>query len=493
MPTEKSIITFIKKKIRATYAELNLKSKDLLADSLVDAIASLHNEDLKTAYAAAQRIYTAAGKLEEVASLFHSDFFAEDVITNDSVVFIHQDSPYYKSLMNLSQTLNFSVQAHKFIQTKWTKDYIVSTGKDVVIPIKDPSRIDTYLTPVVVERAKENSRLYYKSLGLSEHHQAKVNFTSAKDWEEKSSKFIAPSVTINKTALEGGNLFCAINKFGTRYILIGENVVSETMAMNDINRDDAIKTISAELDCPMEQLLFIPQWAYHLDMQMAYLGNGQFAIHSFDLKDIDLGLSGTNIDLAKKTFAHLESLFEKEIIDTICDLLKKHGFQADKILGCLFYLEDCSDINQLKWVPYGKGGVDFEGAMASMINGITLNQGGNERHFITSRCDLSEFRTHYVASLKKLGIKEIHDADMLDYYDYSGNYEPMASGMLGTTCISDVATVMNGGLRCQTSIVSKALTPIYNPEGAAHRFFQKVEALEHRTMPFAIRPIRFKL
>ncbi|KTD64089.1 hypothetical protein [Legionella spiritensis] len=479
MSTEQSTIRFIKKELKSIYQSLDTPSKDLAIDILVNAVSSLEDKKFKVAYHHARQLYAIAGKPEsEIIALFHNIFFAEDVATDNSVVLIHENSPYYESLAQLGEELGFTVQQHEFSSSCWTKDYVVSTGKDVVVPIKDKNRIDTYLTQEFVGRAQQNTSLYYGALNISEHHQAKVTISSPNKWITKSQPLLDHTDIVHKTALEGGNFFCAINKKGMRYYLLGENVVSETMAYNNLERDKAIDVITEELACPHDRLLIIPQWSYHLDLQMAYLGRGQFVIHSFHQKGINFGLPEESIDKIKITFAYLEKLFEKNVIDATCSILQEHDFEVDKVFGCLFYLEDTSDVNQKKWVPFCKADEDFEGAIALMMNGISLDLGARGRHFLTSKCDLPSFKEQYDVSLIKLGIDGVHDVDMPAYYDDDGYFDGMVTGFMGAGGVSDVAAAMNGGLRCQTSIVSKSLTTTYNPKGSRFRLFQSVDALD---------------
>lgn len=479
MTTLNSDVKYIKNELRKVYQSLETKHKEIAADILVNAVSNLNKQDFKAAFVNARQLYMIAGKpISGLEALFHAIQFAEDVVTDDSVVFIHEDSPYKESLEQLSKDLGFTVQSHNFCASKWTKDYVVSTGREVMVPVKNAAIVDTYMTKKDISRAQKTSSLYYGALGITEHHQSKNNFISAKMWHKHSTHVINRSKIIYKTALEGGNLFCAINEKGVRYNLLGENVVSDTMAYNKVDCPEAIKIISDELACPPDQLLIIPQWTYHLDLQMAYLGKGQFVIHSFDQPTIDFDLSKEEIAKIDKTFKYLKGLFEASIIDETCSLLEKHGFKVDKVFGCLFYLDDCDDLEQKKWVPHCKSGENFEGAIASMMNGISLNLGDKGRYFLTSKCDSESFKEQYANSLKKLGISEVYDVDMLEYYDYSGEFEAMLSGIMGACGVSHVAAAMDGALRCQTSIVSKSLTTQFNPRGSRFYLFKSVDNLD---------------
>lgn len=470
-------VDYIKKQLRLIYAKIPLKDKELATDCLFDSIASLQNGDYKTAYHTARKLYQLSKTpVEETVNLFNNLLFAEDVVKSDSVVFIHRKSPYKQSLLNLANALGFKVQEHEFHPSKWTKDYLISTGTGILIPVKNKK--GGYLTSQFVESTRNNSALYYGPLGLAEHHKSKANLLSTRDWGKSAREQIDQPTFLHHTVLEGGNFFCAINKRGERYYLLGENVVSETMAYNDLTREAAISIILEELACPDDKLLIIPQWTYHLDLQMAYLGHGQFVIHSFDQQDFDFGLGTEVSKKVAETFDRMNELFEKNVIDVTCNLLNEHGFEVSKVFGCLFYLNDFDDLKERQYIPYCKNDDSFGGALASTMNGIALDLGPKGRYFIMARCDQIEFRQQYEQSLRKLGIREIHDADMLEAYDYSGEFESILLGIMGAKNVTEVAAFMTGALRCQTSIVSQLLCHDFAPEMAIHRFFKRVEHMD---------------
>lgn len=472
-----SKVLFIQKQVRAVYASLKPELQEMLAeDDMVSFLANLRKDEFTAAYKHAQTIYKVARKPEdELVTLFHNILFAEDVVTDDSVVFTHKGSPYYASLKEIAKEVGFEVQEHALTGSYWTKDYMISSGKDLVVPLKD-SR-SNYFDTAFMEKAKANPGLYYSPLNLNDHHQAKANVKSTTEWMKNAHQLLDHAAFARKSVLEGGNFFCAINKLGERFYLIGENVISETMAYTQVDREEAMANIAEELSCSVEQLLPIPQWTYHLDLQMAYLGKGQFIIHSFDQKDIPFELDDDQIvNDIRVTFDFLGELFEKSVIDATCQILEKNHFEVAKVFGCLFYLTDCSDPKQLKYVPYCKNSEGFDGALALMMNGIALDLGDKGRHFLTARSDLPSFKEQFAASLKRLGIKEIHGVDMLEAYDYDGDFSGMAMGIPGASNVTEVAAYMNGALRCQTSIVSRTHSPVFrHPEVSKYRFFKEAE------------------
>lgn len=463
-------INFITGCLTELVGELQSPEREIAEQSLYDAIEQLKKNNFKKSYDAALQIYQLAGKLiDDLNQLYHSVLFAEDVVTANSLVFIHQDSPYYKSIKEISMALGFDIRSHHLSESYWTKDYLVSTGEEVIAPIKKDSG---YMTPFFMEQAKLNTRLYYQPLQMNEHHHSKLNLKSSTEWNDRAIDVLNETTLVHKTMLEGGNFFCAINPLGERFYLIGENVLSDTMAFNKVSREEAIQLITEELCCPQKKLLFIPQWTYHLDLQMAYLGKGQFILHSFEQPEIDFGLDKEEKIKANATFSFLKEQFEARVINTTYQILEEHGFIVKKVFGCLFYLDDCSNVEQLKYVPYCKKSDGFDGVLALMMNGIAADLGEKGRHFMVLRCDLNEFRMQFEQSLSSLGMSQVHQVDLLDAYDWSGNFEGMLMGIFGAHNVTQIAATMNGSLRCQTSIVSKNLTLDNN---LRHRFFTSDE------------------
>ncbi|WP_157061507.1 hypothetical protein [Legionella brunensis] len=465
-------INFINRTLRAVYLSLPAEHKVLGNDLLMKCRQELKLGKYKEAYKIAQNLYQLSGKpKEEVTSLFHGVLFAEDVLTDNSTILINQKSPYYKSLCKLSEELDFSITTHQFPQGNWTKDYVISVGDEI---LTSAVKVKPYLTPSFISTAKNNDKLYYGKLNLDQHHQSKTNIKSYFDWWNSSKEVIGQTTLLHKVVIEGGNLFCAINKFGERFYLVGENVVSETMAYNDCSRSIAIELILAELPCGPKNLLIIPQWTYHLDLQMAYLGNGQFIVHSFQQNDIDFELSADIIAKIKDTFTSLEKKFEKSIIDQTCTLLEKHGFEVAKVFGCLFYLDNHEDPAELAFVPYCKSSDCYDGALALMMNGVALDLNSG-RYFIASHCEMKSFVSQFEASLQKLGIKELRSVDMLEGYDYDGSFSGIYYGIMGATSVTQVVATMNGALRCQTSVISRSILRIHSfeqEERISSRFFQ---------------------
>ncbi len=449
--------------LKDVYRRLPLSSKAILGDIYYDALAYLSDGNFQQAYVYAKRLHQSVGHpLDELNKIFDVFLKAEDVLKSGSSILIHEQSPYAQSLKEIGKAQGISVVTHTMSSSFWTKDYTISLGARVITPIIQPH--EEAFTEAFVESVKLNPNLYYGSLGLDEHHHSKSTISDPNLWLRRSHSVLGQTKLTTQVILEGGNVFCAINRLGQRYFLVGENVISETMAVNDLSREDARELVESELGVPSDRLLVIPQWTYHLDLQMSYLGKGQFIIHSFEQSNFDFGLSEEDTAKVETTFVHLKKQFEKSIIDKACEILREHHFEAHKVFGCLFYLNDCSNLDELQYVPYCKNSDSFGGAIALLMNGVAFEKAENERFFITSRCDQDAFKQSFVKSINSLGIDALLEVDMLGCYGWDGEFEPLLAGIWGATSVTDVVANMNGGFRCQTSIISNQLIPSKSPE-----------------------------
>jgi hypothetical protein len=164
-------------------------------------------------------------------------------------------------------------------------------------------------------------------------------------------------------------------------------------------------------------------------------------------------LSREECEKVKVTFKLLFNKFEKDIITVASKILAAHGFEVLKMFGCLFYLNDVQDENELQYVPYCKHSEAGGGSIAFMMNGISGTTKFDQRFFLTSRCDNEKFRKQFQDKLRPRGIL-VQYIDMLDFYDGYGWFDGLLAGNVGTRSVTEYVALMNGGLRCQTSIVS---------------------------------------
>ena len=94
---------------------------------------------------------------------------------------------------------------------------------------------------------------------------------------------------VHKTnrCLEGGNLFAVSNTKREKYYIIGDRVIlfEKMLLENKRNIKATTRDIIAKYKKNISgrnKIVTIPNLSYHIDLQMAYIGQGTFLIHSFD-------------------------------------------------------------------------------------------------------------------------------------------------------------------------------------------------------------------
>ena len=115
--------------------------------------------------------------------------------------------------------------------------------------------------------------------------------------------------------------------------------------MGDIlSRRKAAKSEIAEVINP-ESVLVVPQWMYHIDLQMAYLGEKTFLIHSFNAslgflanhkKDLQSEIGAEGLEKLVTVNQEYAKTIEKSHIDPLVAKMTKKGFKAVKCCGMLF-------------------------------------------------------------------------------------------------------------------------------------------------------------
>jgi hypothetical protein len=297
------------------------------------------------------------------------------------------------------------------------------------------------------------------------------------------------SVRTKKTSLEGGNLFTAINSKGQLHFILGESAVPHYAFYRDIldpeahakfdemyarkidsngksvvkwksfyhknlklasrlspfstSKDLALERIKSkfalghELNAGMEgefqlewkkNLIVIPQYMYHIDLQMAYLGHSRILVHSFQethgfLKKNKEKILADLKSLIEKKFNRfsespeelylkllyvnesLASEFETSIIDESIRKLEKHGFIVQKCFGNLFF-------------DFPKSGAINSGLLSLFMNGISgYSSKLQTDYFLTANSPLPSAKEYFEGILsRKFGIKT-YFLDTIDPFD----------------------------------------------------------------------------
>ncbi len=412
----------------------------------------------------------------------------EDICNKNGQVVIGANSIFLDSLMSLSQELGFNLKVLPVTienQTWWLRD--------VLLPIKNKIYTQNINGDYKQQRDEILSYITHSERGYYKYSNRQLHTAQTKttDFETVGEAKVSK---LDRVVLEGGNVFSAVNKEGKNFIIIGENAVLDTCAyllksnpdLSEINlpksnfyinnkfdekfiklRAYAKELIANSLGINKEDIIILPQWTYHLDLQMSYLGKSQFIINTFEVpSDIDYedglqdyfgydpGLRAPkDVGLAEKikdTFDKLNEQYGKSIIEVIQNKLIKRGFEVSLVLGSTFYnnRKQDSSLNQVD-SPYCRDSRDL-GATALLMNGITVfSPILNKRVFITANAVTQESGVYetFKKQLEKLDV----ELRLVDINKDHGLKITINSDKSKTL---DFVRSYEGSVRCQTVILN---------------------------------------
>lgn len=282
----------------------------------------------------------------------------EDFVYPETRVFIDQKSPFSVELNNFCKK-----NRNKILFTAsdgvniWIRDYFVKSKDTVYFSVR-PKNLKSNQTNIF----SENDNLKYMYFSSSEP-VCRYNFLKKSDFNNYVNKLKSNYVCkSNYTDLEGGNLISAKNSKNEFCYIIGNNSIAATLYRNKSynefnpkksNDDFYIEKLSKNfsindrpyLDTKMnldwknakerivslfspsknEKIIFIPHWAYHIDLQMSYIGNSIILLHSF--KET-IEFYETNKEIILKTLIDL--MISKKTIFNYKEIQKNYGIYRGK-------------------------------------------------------------------------------------------------------------------------------------------------------------------
>lgn len=358
---------------------------------------------------------------------------------------------------------------------------------------------------------KDDSYGFYSKFSLKEAQRFSAEESFLLTEEMKSLSAHPEFVRQKSTSLEGGNLIATRNQHGELVYLIGESAVVhasffEDLFLNPQEKEDKLRAFRPEIESSFqreahgskkwfdhfmlvkrgnasearalaeqrmaskyalsyelnaasqgefqrrlkENVTVVPQCFYHIDLQMAYVGNGRVLMHSFqktveflnahkdqiiqelssmNLKQIDWSKSPAELFdhlVAFNTFLakHLES----DVVDKASQKLEKHGLQVHKCCGNLFHKSL-------------KNGIP-SGLLGCLMNGISgHSEVTQENYFVTAGSILPSFDEQFKATLSEAGVQQC-------YFLNSSTAEGKEPSRLDTV---NFINRTHGSVRCQTN------------------------------------------
>ncbi len=208
---------------------------------------------------------------------------------------------------------------------EWVEDYsIVRADKKQVIPETDLA-CDAYENKnKIITKRKHITRATQGSAFQSDEQNNGIPNA------EKYSHVVSTNDIIQgKTYLEGGNVLNTLTKNGKPAVIIGEESLQYTilaMGLKDSpeSRIKAQKQIAEELGIKKENVTFIPQFDFHIDMHYRPLNDGQIAIPDYEaginvLKELIQDIETNNVqnnELLNKKEEYLKLINKLEEMKT---------------------------------------------------------------------------------------------------------------------------------------------------------------------------------
>jgi hypothetical protein len=267
--------------------------------------------------------------------------------------------------------------------------------------------------------------------------------------------------------LEGGNLFEAVNREGDKYYFVGVNVLLNEIDFNNIQKGsirNASRLNQREIysQCTdvlarykkifdSDNVIMIPQWTYHLDLQMSYIGKSIFLIHSFS--HVINTLDSFQLDHQDEIRRNANAALEYDlVIKYIILILKACKFQVIEYAGALHQntyeqVPDeatgmmVSDLSKPVNPVYSRG----TGLVSFFINGIDVYDSKSKRcYYLTVDSPYAGHKTYFQHLLKRYGIIPL----------FLNSNDPMNMSQLNTSTetLKEISS-LGGALRCQTNFI----------------------------------------
>ena len=220
----------------------------------------------------------------------------------------------------------------------------------------------------------------------------------------------------NTTYLEGGNVLNTKMKDGTPSAVVGEISVGLTLDLMKLehtpeNIEKVKKLIASDLGLKPEQVTFIPQHDFHIDMIYRPLHNGDFAIPDYD----------TGVKILKKLRADMEDELQEDIkVNSVkYTPIQRKARNLDKQIAALekFAQETKSTRDEANDILKGAGyrllnlpcfsaSADGQTNFMNGVGGTSAKTG--ETFYITNKSEYPELQDEITEYLKLAGIDKVY-------------------------------------------------------------------------------------
>lgn len=223
---------------------------------------------------------------------------------------------------------------------------------------------------------------------------------------DNSSKYYGTSY------LEGGNVLNTLSKDGKPSAVIGESSIAYTLNVMGLDNtpENIIKAkaqIAEDLGLSIQNITFIPQYDFHIDMLYHPLANGEIAIPDFDeaikiLKENTI--TGMSEEEKNKRITTLEQLRDNtaSIREEAEDKLKSSGYKVVKI--------PCFTIDNKDKTNFMNG-----------VGGTSSKTG--DKFFITNKSEYADLQDIVAGYFKKAGIDKVYFVSTTNFLGNKGGID----------------------------------------------------------------------
>ncbi|MBQ8459246.1 hypothetical protein IJ541_03985 [bacterium] len=311
---------------------------------------------------------------------------------DDSLQLSNEDranlSQLHGELWQIGQEMGFSVETvHS--SGRWVEDYSIRRA-DGKVYLQSKDKYDFVSNKKADDITSRRSSISITKQGSAAQNGKTVEYAKTVAEEDK---------VYGKSYLEGGNVLNTCKADGTPSAVIGSESIDYTLAAMGLENtpedvETAKKTIAQDLGLKPEDVTYIPQYDFHIDMSYRPLHNGEIAVPDYD-KGIEL-LRNTNIkNMDDKTkqdmIAKLEALKEKTdpITKEAEENLTKDGYKVVK-MPCFSIPDDDKDAPKINF-----------------MNGVAGTGKKGKTFYITNKSRYPELNEAITPYFKKAGIKNV--------------------------------------------------------------------------------------
>lgn len=305
-------------------------------------------------------------------------------------------------LKAIGKEVGFEVEEIGMESAPWVEDYGVRRADGKVLLLSNEAASNAKYGHI-------NNTIDPNRIEISKSTQGK----SIENYKEFKNTVQENDIVESKSFLEGGNVLNTCLADGTAGAVIGKESINYTLnAMKLKNTPENVEKaklqIAEDLGIKPENITFIPQFDFHIDMSYRPLHNGEIAIPDYE--------EGIRI-LRETQISGMDETAKSELINKLEELNTKSASirtEAEKALsdgGYKIVKIPCFSDN-------GKAKINY-------MNGVGGTSKNGESFYITNKSDYPELNEAVQKYFKNAGIDKIYFVSTQPFLDSYGGIDCM--------------------------------------------------------------------